>query len=372
MSPKAREISLGLPPNLYAKKDKRNGKVYYQYKSPLDGKFYSFGTDKNQAVNDAVALNHNIYDAIQKSRVEKLKKPACILFRDFWQIYFDSMNDRKLKPNTIKTRKSQYEACYPFIGNTPLNEVRVKDVADIINHYIEQDKRRTASAIRSTLKDAFKEAIHQGIVEDNPAEKTRAPSVPVKRQRFNLDQVLKVLEINKETWLENAILLALITGQRVSDIAKMKFKDFDGEYLYVIQKKNRQGAPEKRYKYHKDIKLDALSMTLGDIINKCRDNVISKHLVHHTKNEGLAKKGTSCHEQTISKRFTWLVREVVDGQNLPTFHELRSLSARLYKAQGNISEQKVLGHKSAKSTEIYTDARGSEWVAVEMGITKIH
>jgi integrase len=41
----------------------------------------------------------------------------------------------------------------------------------------------------------------------------------------------------------------------------------------------------------------------------------------------------------------------------PSLHEVRSLSARLYHAQG-IDVQTLLGHKHAEMTEVYKDDRG--------------
>lgn len=47
----------------------------------------------------------------------------------------------------------------------------------------------------------------------------------------------------------------------------------------------------------------------------------------------------------------------------PAFHEIRSLSARLYSEQGT-DAQALLGHKSPDMTAIYRDVRGAEWIEV--------
>ena len=41
----------------------------------------------------------------------------------------------------------------------------------------------------------------------------------------------------------------------------------------------------------------------------------------------------------------------------PTFHEIRSLSERLYSEQG-VNTQALLGHRQASTTAIYDDPRG--------------
>lgn len=71
----------------------------------------------------------------------------------------------------------------------------------------------------------------------------------------------------------------------------------------------------------------------------------------------------------VSKRFS----EVIAGLGLdwgdrtpPTFHEIRSLSERLYSLQGNVRTQELLGHRDARMTAVYHDVRGAEWVRVRV------
>ena len=362
MSARKRTVSLNLPPNLYAKHDRRTGKIYYQYKNPLDGRWYSMGTDEASAINDAVAINHQIYAAMRERARAQIIRPDCPTLHEFWPQYEQSLKDRRLKPNTLRSRKSQFNQLARAIGNTPLNEITVRDIVAILDEQITLGQRRNAQALRACAIDIFKEAIHRGLVEDNPAAKTRNPTAEVKRRRLTLEEAQLLLS-HARGWLKNAILLALITGQRVGDISNMRFADFDGEWLHVEQEKNKTSTP-KRYRYHKDLRLDAIGMTLGEVIALCRkDGIISRYLIHHQRNSTLARRGDPVHRQTISKAFTRLVRQHLKGDNLPTFHELRSLSARLYHEQGADS-QKVLGHKDRKTTERYIDNRGVEWISV--------
>ena len=49
--PRPRQAKIVIP-NLYRRYDKRNGKVYWQYKSPMDGRFYGLGVDILLALKD--------------------------------------------------------------------------------------------------------------------------------------------------------------------------------------------------------------------------------------------------------------------------------------------------------------------------------
>ncbi|MCG7389681.1 tyrosine-type recombinase/integrase [Pantoea sp. ACRSB] len=52
-------------------------------------------------------------------------------------------------------------------------------------------------------------------------------------------------------------------------------------------------------------------------------------------------------------------------ENPPTFHEIRSLSGRLYEARhGEAFAQRLLGHKNLSMTKKYLDPRRDEYVLV--------
>ena len=55
-----------------------------------------------------------------------------------------------------------------------------------------------------------------------------------------------------------------------------------------------------------------------------------------------------------------------DGKPAPTLHEVRSLSVRLYEAQGGVDTQALAGHSSADMTAVYADPRGVEAVLVKV------
>lgn len=68
---------------------------------------------------------------------------------------------------------------------------------------------------------------------------------------------------------------------------------------------------------------------------------------------------------TVSRRFAEARnRSCIEWQkNPPTYHELRSVSQRLYREQG-VDTQTLLGHRNAKTTDVYNDPRGAEWGTV--------
>ena len=59
MSPRPRKNSTDVT-GLYEKFDRRTGRVYYQYKNPVTGKFHGLGTDKGKAEKIASTANQRI------------------------------------------------------------------------------------------------------------------------------------------------------------------------------------------------------------------------------------------------------------------------------------------------------------------------
>lgn len=160
-------------------------------------------------------------------------------------------------------------------------------------------------------------------------------------------------------FLQRAMLLALVTGQRLADICNMKFSDIEDNYLLV-----EQGKTGAKIAIPLALRNQQLNISLGEIVSMCRDKVLSPFLLHHHHAKGKAKRGGKVMPATLTVAFS-KARDEVDynwGENgtPPSFHEQRSLSERLYRTQG-IDTQILLGHSSKTMTDRYNDSRGKEW-----------
>ncbi|EPE4190352.1 tyrosine-type recombinase/integrase [Yersinia enterocolitica] len=153
--------------------------------------------------------------------------------------------------------------------------------------------------------------------------------------------------------------LAIVTVQRVGDVRKMKWSDIKDDKLFVAQEKTGM-----KIIIPVDVKLDTLSLSLRDIITRCENRVIKGETIISSD------KGESFADKTLTKRFAKardLANITWEGINPPPFHEIRSLASRLYeKEMGKEFSQKILGHKSAQTTDKYRDVRGSEWIETEV------
>lgn len=373
MPPKRRSHK-DLPPNLYPG-DARDGVTRYRYRDPRSGKWHGMGSDKAAAIADAKALNAILLQS--RSRVAAITvqtadtpKLSSVILKHL-EICEQRAERGKLAANTIRTKRSHCNAISKALGDKPIGEVGVRDIADLLAGYVGQGKERAAQSVRSEAIEIWKTAISEGYVSDNVPAKTRTVDVEVRRERLTLDDYLLIREAANglEPWVGLSMDLALVSGQRREDIASMQFKPAkdasawveDGS-LWVIQAKtgNRVSIPFS-------LRLDAVGLELGEVVNRCRDRVVSRFLIHHRVNKCTTKAGGPVWKDTISRAFQ-KARELagLEYEHPPTFHELRSLSARLYAEQG-LDPQALLGHKDARMTAVYRDSRGSEWVTVKVG-----
>ncbi|MFU0947960.1 phage integrase Arm DNA-binding domain-containing protein [Kluyvera ascorbata] len=372
--PRTHKISI---PNLYCKLDKRTGKVYWQYKHPVSGRFHSLGTDEAEAKQ--VALEANTIIAEQRTRqilsvndrLARMKGKRSDITVSEWIDKYVTIQEERLQTGEIR-RNSYLQKGKPLrlfrehCGMQHLKDITTLDIAEITDAIKAEGHSRMAQVVRLVLVDVFKEAQHAGHVPPgyNPAMATKQPRHKVTRQRLSFEEWMKIYEAsqNQQPYLQSGMLLALVTGQRLGDICKMQFSDIWDDMLHVQQEKTGS-----RLAIPLDLKCEALNMTLRDVISKCRDAVVSKYLVHFRHSTSQSVRGGSVSSSSLTTTFK-KAREKCgiewEKGTSPTFHEQRSLSERLYREQG-IDTQKLLGHKSRKMTDKYNDDRGKEWVVID-------
>lgn len=371
--PRAHKITI---PNLYRKLDKRNGKVYWQYKHPLTGRFHSLGTDAEEA--EQVAAQANVVIAEQQTkqilsindRLSNIKNKKIGISVSNWidkylEIQQERMDQGELKLNSYKQKIKPLNLFKQHCGMMSLKDITALEVVKITDEVKALGHNRMAQVVRSVIVDVFKEAQHVGHVPPgyNPALATKKPRSKVKRERLSLDEWKAIYQqaAMHPHYLQHGMLLALITGQRLGDITKMKFSDVWDGMLHIEQEKTGT-----KIAIPLTLKCDAIEMTLGDMISMCRDLVVSPYLLHHRHSIARGKKGGAISNTSLTAAFknarnkcgiTWS-----KGAE-PTFHEQRSLSERIYREQG-LDTQRLLGHRSKVMTDNYNDDRGKEWKIV--------
>ncbi|EOZ9154909.1 TPA: phage integrase Arm DNA-binding domain-containing protein [Citrobacter freundii] len=363
-------------PNLYPLYSRKVNKVYWRYKHPVTGKFHALGTNEAEAI--AIATEANTRLAEQRTRqilaisdriaTSKGKAITTSTWLDRYQaIQDDRLKSGDIRLNTYKQKAKPVSLLRERAGMKLISSVDVRDIAQLLDEYITAGQPRMAQVVRSVLIDVFKEAQHYGEVPPgyNPALATKQPRRKITRQRLNLEEWQKIFDIADAThrYMGNAMLLALVTGQRLGDISKMKFSDIWEDHLHVIQEKTGS-----KIAIPLSLRLNAINWSLRDVVARCRDYAVSPYLVHFFRSTSQAERGAQVKSNTLTMNFS-KARDLAGidwGDGSPaTFHEQRSLSERLYKEQG-LDTQKLLGHKTQQQTDRYHDDRGKGWSKVAL------
>ncbi|WP_434715470.1 tyrosine-type recombinase/integrase [Paraburkholderia sp. A3RO-2L] len=360
------------PDNLYV-----NTKGYLWFRNPENGETFGLGYDYKAAAAQARAANAELErrkGAIGLlQRIDGADDTLTQFCDEYEHIYTERGNTRK-SVMTVQTYLRTIKKA-PFAGDS-ISKITPKQVAD----YIAAEEKRVSgshsSQIQTRLIDIFNEAIGAGKLEagKNPAIAIRRRKSVVKRERLSLEEFKKIVAKAREnvamSWAARAFLLALLTGQRREDIKKMLFSDVKDGFLWVEQSKSKGRT---KLKIPVTLGLAALGgLTIDDVIRECRDSILSKHVIHHVVSKGTAKPGDSPKLggfTTAFVKFRELAEiEATPGKTPPSFHEIRSLAARLYSDErGADFAQALLGHKNAQMTALYRDSRGLEWSEVKVG-----
>ncbi|ELI7923480.1 site-specific integrase [Yersinia enterocolitica] len=344
-----------LPPNLYVR---NNG--YYSYRDPRTGKEYGLGRIKRDAVNQAIEANLQLMDNVSARLIERISSDSAVLFHDWLDHYAKIIDARGLKPKTLKEYRCKLRTLHSTIRNVPIDSITTKDIAGVLTPYIVAGKAAMAKQTRMLLLDIFREAIAEGYISSNPVDATKNPRSEIKRSRLSLDDYKEIFKssLKLQPWIPLSMEIALLTGQRVSDISKMKWSDIRDGMLWVEQQKS--GA---KLALDVNLSLNALGISFNETLIRCKsqfggcDNLIASHNKLQLSTTAISRGFARARDLS---GLSW-------DKAPPSFHELRSLSARLYtEEKGSEFVQRLLGHKSSIMTAKYQDSRSSEWVHVSI------
>jgi len=353
------------PPNLY-----QNSAGYFFFINPTNKKSKGLGTDKAKAFTEARAANA-VLATMKKTVLADWvsgKQDYSLadwipLYKDLWIGKTDPAEKTTLRNATGYLNRIA-SADFAWMKLTQINTAHI---AKFIGEIEKESGSATAKNLRARLSDVFRYAENQGLIDSgkNPVTATYTPTRKVLRERLSIEQFFAIRK-HAATWVQRAMDLALLTGQRREDICNMKFADSKDGYLFIVQGKS---GGEMRLQQDLQIRLDALNMTIGDAVQNCRDMIISRHMIHQTSHWGASKPGKQISPNGLSNAFQ-AAREAAgivatEGRTPPSFHEIRSLSERLYREQyGKEFAQAMLGHKNEKMTNEYDDMRGKGYQVI--------
>ena len=370
------------PDGLY---ERRGG--YFSWRNPLTGEEIGIGrVPFVEACDQAIEANLHVRELTQKPRlVDRLTGAAGRSVTALVEAYDARLQKRvsggELAAVTLKQLRSYGRAVKAAWSARPAESITTLDAAALLAQWKDVGQARSAAGARSYGLDLFRHAEAEGWIPrgTNPFSVTEKITVRVKRARLTFEafQVIYDAAGKLEPWVQRSMELALVSAQRREDLAVAEFRRqasdstcFVADGMLWVRQQKVAGSSGMQLRIPFELELRVLGWTLGEIIGRCRDDVVSRWLLHHAKGRGKqCQPGDQVWIDTITKGF----RRARDRSGLqwpeqdpPTFNELRSLSARLYKDQGNVDVQALLGHTDPATTRIYTDPKGTQWADIKV------
>jgi hypothetical protein len=342
---------------------------YFYWRHPVTGKDMPIGrVSLAEAKQQANAANDYLL-AQRPTLLERLTGAANTIAE-----LLDRMPVAKNK-NTAKGEKSLDKKIRAAHGALPCQALTVKHCADLIQAEIDAGHQRTAQALRSRYVAVCAKGMTLGWMDSNQADPTDAGKVEVQRSRLTLEwfHAIHAKAAAVKDWLPGAMVLALVSGQDRSTLAGLRRSVNIKPDVLALQR----GKTGVLIEIPLSLRLDVLGVTLAEALKACESGVRSlragrDYVIHHRREFGNAPLGGKVHPDAISEAFTEARRlagipdVLPDGKSAPTFHELRSLAKRLYKAQPDVDSKALLGHLTEEMSDLYGNPRGAEPIRVKV------
>jgi site-specific recombinase XerD len=284
----------------------------------------------------------------EQIRVSSLKLFACqkeIL--DYLANYYENELDKmlKLKGYSFKTRKAYNNHLKNYIKHS--NKDPLKTTIEDINEYILyslEEKNNSHSFVNqfiSTIKIFMKEFLNLDKTElkiYRPKNKKKLPIVLSKMEVKRLFSSLKNLKH------QTILILTYSSGLRVSEVAKIKVSDIDKERMLILVRSAK--GNKDRYSLLSKKALDQIDLYIR-----------AYNIKDYSKDWLFPGQDKTRHltVRSIQRVFKKACKKA-DIQKDVSIHSLRHSFATHLLEQGVDLRyiQELLGHKSSKTTEIYT------------------
>jgi integrase len=178
--------------------------------------------------------------------------------------------------------------------------------------------------------------------------------------------------------------LSLLTLLRREDICAARFVDVHDGALWIMPGKTERSTGVRLKLEHSP------DSELGKLLTRCRDSVVSPFLIHRLPNRmpphSMRAEGREHHTQVLPEQLSRSFADARDaaakaydnkemaatlnGDNPPTFHEIRSLGAALkHDKEGwtRTQVQALLTHTDVGMTDLYLAGHAKPWTLIKVG-----
>lgn len=150
---------------------------------------------------------------------------------------------RRKRQHTIDCERYYFEQhIRPALGHYPIDQLKRAMVQELADRLVKSASRSTPRFVVVTLHAIYSYAIWQDFVQFNPCMNVAYPTSRPRRTSLTDDQIrtvwhtftppVVVPDVKVSDGVAYAIQLALVTGQRIGEVAQMKISQIDFENSY--------------------------------------------------------------------------------------------------------------------------------------------
>lgn len=253
---------------------------------------------------------------------------------------------RKLKASS-KLVYTHYLQFLGGIGHLLVKDIDRRSILELRDAMANDRGDGAGNSFMNAIGALFAWALKRGWIEYSPCTRIE----PLQRTPYPTwsMQLIELALDHLPDELCRAVILALYTGQRRSDVVRMTWADYDGEHIKVRQEKTGTALVLPCHRY--------LQECLGAWKAEA---VVTPTILHNSRGKPWRADGLSNSMQAALRR----VPGFPAGHNM---HGLRKAAATMLAEAGCSAHEimSVTGHKSLREVERYTTAARQQVLAAE-------
>ncbi|MGX7149395.1 site-specific integrase [Enterococcus ureasiticus] len=274
------------------------------------------------------------------------------MFHEYFKEWVNLYKVGAIRSITLQKYHVTEQKLRDLVPNLKLKELDRYSYQQLLNNYALTHEKQTTMDFHHQLKGAILDAVDEGIIAQNPTRKIvikgKTPRTKKSKflNQFEVQALLKELNLTEDINWDYFILLVIKTGLRFSEALALTPSDFDFSKQKIIinktwnyKKSNGSFQPTKNESSNRKIQIDwQLAMQFSQLLNKKEQDkpIFVKSRVFNS---------------TVNNRLKVLCTRA----NIPiiTIHSLRHTHASLllYAGVSIASVANRLGHSSMTTTQ---------------------
>ena len=318
----------------------KNGSVYYLFFKDENGVRHKVSTRSHKKVDALQFLRE--FKREEYERKAKLKSALLSGFMKEYEPYSSSV----YTPKTFSTYQLAFREFLRVEGDRRLDTIGNREIEHFLSVKKVEASEWTARKYYIALASAFEKAVQWNFLASNPFRKVAKPKVKEILPAFFTESDFRLfLSANKDKDFAELCITALLTGIRLGELLSLRWVDLDfAAKIILIQNSEAFTTKSRRSRV-----LPMSDELLGMLLER-KNNVRSgSEFVFSDRH------GQKFLAGTIQSKFKKTVRRAGLNDKLH-FHSLRHsfASALVMSGVSLYAVQKLLGHSTSKTTEIYS------------------